>query len=128
MTAQTLLDNALALIFTSSSQAPEYASHALPLINMLLAETERYNNMIRINKGKDETAGLFVLNLDNELPCEEELALTALPNGLCSKLMMDDDDLAKVAYFQNQYVSACEAAAMCIAREVTDIYPSGAEV
>ena len=126
MTAQTLLDNALALILTSSSQTPEYRVHALPVINMLLAETEGYNNMIRANKGKDEKTGLFIQSLDDELPCEQELALSALPNGLCSKLMMDDDDLAKVAYFQNQYAAACEAAAICVSQAVTDVYTNGA--
>jgi hypothetical protein len=126
MTAHTLLDNALALILTSSSQTPEYTDHALPVINMLLAETEGYNNMIRIHKGKGEKTGLVILSMEDELPCEQELALSALPNGLCSKLLMDDDDLAKVAYFQNQYAAACEMAAMCVSHAVTDVYTNGA--
>ena len=127
MTAQKLLDNALALILTSSSQTQEYTDHALPLINMLLAETERHNNMIRKSKNKEEKTGLFILSLDDELPCEDELAVTALPNGLCSKLLMDDDDMAKVAYFQNQYVAACDAAATCIFEPVVDVYPKGGD-
>lgn len=125
MTAQKLLDNALALTLTSSLQTPEYADHALPVINMLLGEIQPYNDMIRKNKSKAELGRMFVLSLEDELPCEDEIAVTALPNGLCAKLLMDDDDLAKVAYFQNQYVAACEAASACVIEPVKDFYAGG---
>ena len=128
MTALKLLDNSLALLLTSSSGTPEYTASALPVINMLLAETRQYNEILRRQKGKKPLEDIpCVFSLEDELPCEDELAMTALPNALCAKLLMDDDDLAKVAYFQNQYVSACESAARCVAEPVKDIYPAGEE-
>ena len=126
MTAHKLLDNSLALLLTSSSGTPEYTSNALPLINMLLAETRHYNDIIRQQKGKEPLEDVpRILTLSDELPCEDELALTALPNALCAKLLMDDDDMAKVVYFQNQYVAACESAVMCVADAINDVYPAG---
>ncbi len=123
MTAQQLLDNALALLLTSSTQTPEYADHALPLINMLLGEIGVYNNLIRENSGKTPVTELLsVAGMEEQLPCEHALAVTALPSGLCAKLLMDDDDMAKVAYFQNQFVAACEAAAQGAAKPVADVY------
>ena len=124
MTAHKLLDNSLALLLTSSSQTPEYTTNALPLINMLLAETRPYNDMLRQQKGKQPLKYMpNITTLEDELPYEDELMLIALPNAMCAKLLMDDDDLAKVAYFQNQYVAACEAAAGCVTGTVSDVYP-----
>lgn len=125
MTAQQLLDNALALLLTSSAQTPEYTVHAVALINMLLGEIGPYNEMICKSKNKEPQSALRIESLNDVLPCEEALSITALPNGLCAKLLMDDDDMAKVAYFQNQYIAAAQAAAQCVAEHISDVYPNG---
>ncbi len=107
MKGAKLLDDALALMMTTRAQSPEYAEYAVPLINLLLAETKEADNMLR------ERAGLAarsttpaISSLEEELPCDPLLAASALPLGLCARLVMDDDDMSKVAYYQNQYVAA----------------------
>lgn len=129
MTAATLLDNALALLLTTSSQTPEYTDSALPLINMLLAEVTPANDMLRAQKGLAPSGvPLLADNMEAPLACEEELARAALPYGLCAKLLMDDDDMAKVAWFQNQFVQAAWDSAGVVAAPVADCYPGGGAV
>lgn len=126
MTAATLLGNALALLLTTSAQTPEYAESALPVINMLLGEISVYNDMARRSTGKPPLEKMMrVDGMEDELPCEEIFAVTALPNGLCAKLLIDDDDMAKVAWFQNQYIQAINDAAKAIPVAIVDCYPGG---
>lgn len=126
MTAQKLLDNALALILTSSAITPEYSACAVPLMNQILAEMAPYDNMIRAEHGLPRQDGMFILGLGDELPCQDRLASAAMPYGLAAKLLIDDDELAKAAFFHNQYISACEMAAGWQAAPVKDCYAEGA--
>lgn len=126
MTAAKLLDNALALLLTTSAQTPEYTDSTLPLVNMLLCETTPYNDLLREAKGLPATPGLLQIGgMEDELPCEEVFAVMALPHGLCAKLLMDDDDMAKVTWFQNRYLEALSDAAGTLAASVKDRYPGG---
>lgn len=107
MKLSKLLDNALALLMTTRAQSPEYADYAVPLVNLLLAETRAADDLLRARAGKPPHSSLVPLtSLEDELPCEEQLAASVLPLGLCARLAMDDDDMSKVAYYQNQYVAA----------------------
>ncbi len=123
MTAAKLLDNALALLTTTRAQSPEYAEFAVPLINLLLAETHGCDNSLRASKGlaEREEAG-EIASLDEELPCEPELARAALPFGLCARLVMDDDDFARAAYYYNQYTVAVEETGRWVPGAVADVY------
>ena len=123
MTGFQLLDGALALLLTDRALAPEYTEYAPGLINMLLAETHGVNNSLRASKGLEEHGAVqSIASLDDELPCEDELARSALMYGLVAKLIMDDGDMSRVAYFQNQYVSLCSDAARYVAEAIRDVY------
>ncbi|MDO4566401.1 MAG: hypothetical protein Q4B42_03625 [Oscillospiraceae bacterium] len=126
MTSYGLLDAALALLLTNRGLASEYVEYAAPLINMLLAETFEINNSLRLSKGLAELeAPPCISSLEEELPCEEELLRSALPQGLVAKLIMDDGDMSRVAYFQNQYVNAALDAGKYAARPIEDVYKDG---
>lgn len=123
MTGFQLLDGSLALLLTDRALAPEYTEYAPGLINMLLAETHEINNSLRASKGLAEHAApQSITSLDDELPCEEELARSALMYGLVAKLIMDDGDMSRVSYFQNQYVSLCSDAAKYVTTAIKDVY------
>ncbi len=127
MTGKQLLNNALALLLTSSEISTDYGNYAVPLINQLLAEIAPYNEIVRVRDGKEPAdSAMRIELLSDELPCEPLIAVMALPYGLCAKLLMDDDDMAKVAWFSNQFVAAAEACAGALAEPVTDRYPKGA--
>ncbi len=126
MTAANLLDSALAILATSRAQSPEYTDYALPLINLLLAETFECNNSIRAYKGLETLSEVYaVAELGEKLACEQELARVALPLGLCARLVMDDDDMAKAAYYHNQYVTAIEDAGRWTPGKIIDVYGGG---
>ncbi len=123
MTAVTLLDNALALLATTRAESPEYTQFALPLINVLLAETQGYDNSIRAYKGLAEQREVQRIEaLSDELPAQDELSAAALVYGLCAKLLLDEDDMARMAYFNNAYVSALADASKFVAVPVADVY------
>lgn len=129
MKATQLLDNALALLATDQAQSPEYTDYAVPLINLLLAQTFSCNNSIRAYKGLEELEEIYeIQSLQDELPCEIELVREALPLGLCARFVMDEEDMAKVAYYQNEYVSAVQDAGRWTAGRILDVYGSGGEL
>lgn len=128
MNGLELLENSLALLGTSSTASPEYAPFAVALINVLIAETSEVNNGIRVSKGKERLSQVGeIISLSDVLPCEEELTRSAFVYGLCSKLLLNDDDMARVAYFQNMCASEIEAAAVCVLSPVADVYGGGSE-
>ncbi len=123
MKATQLLNNALAILATTKEQSPEYADFAVPLINLLLMQTFECNNSIRSAKGLQELDEVYEIeSLEDELPCENELAREALPLGLCARFVMDEDDMAKVAYYQNEYVAAVQDAGRWTCTKIKDVY------
>ncbi len=123
MTALQLLDGALALLGTSSSLSPDFLQYALPLINLLIAETFDVNNTIRLYKNMSELEEIpTVSDMQETLPTEPELNRSAFIYGLCSKLLLNDDDMVRVAYFQNMCASEIDAAAKGVLGSVTDVY------
>ncbi|MEA4912180.1 MAG: hypothetical protein VB092_06190 [Oscillospiraceae bacterium] len=128
MTAITLLDNALALLATTRALSPEYVQYALPLINILLAETAPYDNSIRAAKGLAEAQDApEITALSDTLPAQPELCAAALAYGLCARLLLNEDDMARMAYFNNAYISALEDAARFVPAAVTDVYGGDAQ-
>ncbi|MEG0751204.1 MAG: hypothetical protein RR998_06365 [Oscillospiraceae bacterium] len=127
MTGNELLDSALALLMTNRKYAPEYLEFALPLVNMLLAEIHGSNNALRASRGLAEyESPQSIIALDDALPCEDELCVPALAHGLVAKLIMDDGDMAKTAYYQNQYVNGVLDAAQYVCAPIDDFYAKGA--
>lgn len=128
MTALQLLNGALALLGTTSTLSPDYSQYALPLINLLIAETFDVNNTIRLYKQKEELAEIpSISTLEDTMPTEEELNRSAFIYGLCSKLLLNDDDMARVSYFQNMCASEIDAAVKGVPRGVIDVYGGTSE-
>lgn len=126
MTGSQLLARALALLATSGAEAPEYADAALPLVNLLLAETFGADNALRAAAGAAEAAAPQSIGaLSEALPCDERLAAAALPYGLAARLLLGDDDAARAAVFHNLYVAAV-ADCQTGVRGDCDLYAGGA--
>ncbi len=128
MTGYELTDAALSLLTLSRAQAPEYTEFALGFINMLLCETNGANNTIRLERNKPELETPPVLaSLDDEVISEPELFGYALPCGLCAKFILDDGDMARTAYFQNEYVNAVNSASRGVVSGTSDVYRGDGE-
>lgn len=110
MTGTELLKQALALM--AETETDDYLELGLTYINMLLAETKKQNDRMRRWAGKEALEGYPKISaLEDELPCEEELAREALPWGLCAKIFFDEDDNPRLSMFNEEYanrLSACD--------------------
>ena len=123
MTGKEVYKNALALLFEDEAAAGDYNTYALPLLNMLLPELLGVNNQLRVLRGKEALDTAPVLKtLDAPLEYEPELCRAALPFGLASRLVYDDNDLQKVAYFNSAYVNAVNALSQTRPEPVKDVY------
>lgn len=122
MTADTLYQNALALIVTDKADSSDYTAFAPAVINLLLAETFEINNSLRVSKGLQPLESApQISSLSEEPDAESELLRTALPYGICAKLLVDDD-ISRAVYFQNQYALAVKECDRCVGGTVSDVY------
>ena len=129
MTGQKLFETALSLMATAADEAPEYAPHAVAMINLLLAQTAGINGALRAEKGLAPLLQLPQIEaLSQTLPCEEELCICALPYGLCAKMLPAEDEMQKAAYYQNLYAMALDDLKRYESTAVVDWYGGGGTV
>ena len=89
MTGPALLSLTLPLMF--SSDAAEYPD-ALPVINLLLADTFAVQNSILLSSGEEALSAIPQISaLTDALPYEDEINRNILPYGLAGYLYMEDD-------------------------------------
>ncbi len=101
MTGTELLNLALPLMF--SSDAEEYKTAAVPVINLLLSDCFEVNNSVRIMGGKEAFADIPTISLlEDELPYEDRINKKVLPFGLAGYLY-GEDDVAVAAQRLNKY-------------------------
>lgn len=101
---------------------PDYARHALDIINLLIYEANGINDSMRLARGEPPLSSAPTLeSLDDELLLEAELVQRALLYGLCAKLLVDDD-LARAAYFQNLYTAGARGCVCASASPIADVY------
>ncbi len=121
MTGEQLYKKALALLFEQDSD--EYRRVLAALINLLLAECALANNTIRIFRGKEPLEqAQQISSAEEELTYEPEILEGVLPYGLASKLIYDDGDMNRMAYFQAMYVNGVNSQAKAVAQDVRDEY------
>ncbi len=105
MTGTTLLAAAAALFYDGTPS--DYATMALPLVNIMLAETYDVNNRLRIAAGSEALTDIPQLaSLSETITYENKLVYTAFPYGLAEKLIIDDRDSNLWNMFNMKYVNA----------------------
>ena len=122
MTGNECLASALALMYCNEEDSGEYAGMALPVLNLLIAETFAINNSLREAAGLDPLVSIPSINsLNDEIPCQERILRIVLPYGLAGALM-GEDDAALSTQYKNKYeyerVVSCRAGYA----DVTDSY------
>ena len=104
MKAEELLRQACALM--AETEIDDYRETGLIYINMLLAETKKQNDRMRRYDGLEPLQGYpGIESLEDELPCQEELAREALPWGLCAKIFFDEDDNPRLSMFNEEFAN-----------------------
>lgn len=107
MTGEALTIRAAALF--GETEIDDYKEIALTHINILLDDTWKQNNRMRLAAGKKElTARVSLGGLGEELPYEEALVHDALPYGLAAKLFFEEDDNPRLSMFNEEFANRLE--------------------
>lgn len=107
MTIRDIYRLSLGLLAENEADATDYEAQVVPIINIMSQELFELNRAICIYKGVEqlETAPYFedLSNLNVEMPYDVQICANVIPYGLAAKLALDDE-MAKAAYFNNEYV------------------------
>lgn len=110
MTGEELLKRAGALI--GETEMEDYRAIALTHINIMLDDTWKQNNRMRVYAGKEELKTRPQLGgLGEEIPFEEEMVREAMPYGLAALLYFDEEDNSRLSMFKEEYanrLTACD--------------------
>lgn len=120
MTGQEVLKLALDLLY---EETDEYDGYAVSLLNMMISELFETENNIRRAEGREELDAVpFLAALGDEIRYDERLTRGAMPFGLASCIVLDDNDMPRVSYFRQLYVNAVNSFAKSAPETVVDIY------
>lgn len=108
---------ALAKIFETKGNDSDYDTYSPLLLESLLLETMPYENQIRRQAGKPlvEKAPEIDAIDDTEIDWDDRITKIALPYGLASMLLSDDESRkAEYVMNRNEFVTALEEAAPAV--------------
>ena len=110
-TVRKIFDLAAAILFTSKGGDTDYDTYSPLLLERLLIEALPYENAIRAADGREELASAP----DTVIDWDDRITRGALPHGLASALMIDEEDKqAQMVLERNYFVEALEEAAPAV--------------
>ena len=111
-TVRKIFDLAAAILFTSKGGDTDYDTYSPLLLERLLIEALPYENAIRAADGREELASAPEINA---IDWDDRITRGALPHGLASALMIDEEDKqAQMVLERNYFVEALEEAAPAV--------------
>lgn len=116
-TVRKIFDLAAASLFTSKGGDTDYDTYSPFLLERLLIEALPYENAIRAADGREELASAPEINAidDTVIDWDDRITRGALPHGLASALMIDEEDKqAQMVLERNYFVEALEEAAPAV--------------
>ena len=122
MTGRELLESALALMAEDMQDAADYEKQAPALIRLMLTELFDLNNSVLVSKEKAPLVQApTIADLAAQIEYEDEIVLGVMPYGLAAKLSLDDDR-AKAAYFNAEYLEKRRYYLKTVFSDIVDIY------
>lgn len=107
MTGTELLTNTIALM--GESDTSPYTDYAVPLINLVLAETFELNNNVRLSKELAPLSAIPTLTaVTDALTYETEVLLRVVPLGLVGRLYVDEGNTAVLSMYKQEYAIALD--------------------
>ncbi len=120
MTGNDILKISLDLMFETET---EYEKNAVSFLNLMIPELFETENLIRTAQNLELLADVpYIESLEEVIPYCDNLTRGAMPYGLASMIMMDDDDTSKAGYYRQLYVNAVNSYMRGIPKTVVDIY------
>lgn len=118
--ASDVLKAALDLLYEDTN---EYNPYVITHFNILIPELYETEQSIRAAKGEELLNGIpFISSLNDVIPYSEEILRGAMPFGLASFIVVDDNDMSRVAYFRQLYVNAVNSLSATAPEMVVDHY------
>ena len=111
-TVRKIFDLAAAILFTSKGGDTDYDTYS-----PLLLERLPYENAIRAADGREELASAPEINAidDTVIDWDDRITRGALPHGLASALMIDEEDKqAQMVLERNYFVQSLEDCAPAV--------------
>ena len=122
MTGRELLESALALMAEDMQDAADYEKQAPALIRLMMTELFDLNNSVLVSKEKAPLVQApTIADLAAQIEYEDEIVLGVMPYGLAAKLSLDDDR-AKAAYFNAEYLEKRRYYLKTVFSDIVDIY------
>lgn len=119
MTADTMFDRVLALMFSDSSDKSEMTNSYLAILNIILAENYDTENGIR-GDSDPLTEPPIITNLSDEIPYNERIT-SYMPYGIAGTLVAEDDmDIAMI--YKQKYEKERKACVTARYKGVIDVY------
>jgi hypothetical protein len=127
MTVNDAINTALAILSSTSTASKEYvASDVIGQMNLLLMQTFDANNALFESDGLPLLlTPQTVTKLSDVLLYHWRIAGIAFPWALASFIALDEDNSAKVTYFNAMYSQALNGASVGTRFQMTDAYAGG---
>ena len=124
MTAEDIYQSTLLLI-NSSREDSYYRGMFLQALSMLLEETYKFNNTLRLQAGKLAQSSVQpVEDFSSNVELEPYLAKTILPYGLAGILLYEDNP-TKATIYRNRYDYRLSEVTFATYEPVYDVYGGG---
>lgn len=120
MIGKEILKISLDLMFETET---EYEKNAVSFINLMIPELFETENLIRSSLDQETLKEVpYINDLEDVIPYCDNLTKGAMPYGLASMIMMDDDDTSKAGYYRQLYVNAVNSYSRSVPGLVVDTY------
>lgn len=116
-TIRKIFDLAAAILFTVKGGDTDFDQYSPLLLERLLMEALPYENAIRAADGREELKTAPEVNSidDTVIDWDDRITRGALPHGLASALMIDEEDKqAQMVLERNYFVQALEDCAPAV--------------
>ena len=125
MTVEELYKAALSVMPSNPSEDDSLRQYMVSWVNLLLMETLKYENAVRLCKGEDELAAApRVIQLKDNVPYSPHLSENAFIWGIASFMAKDDEDVYHEQDYRGRYLSACIEYTPVVQRAIVDVYRS----
>jgi hypothetical protein len=128
MTVSELFTLTIGMMGMNADNASTYAGPFLQQLNMILAQTFKLENNVRLyNELALLTTIPRVTATTDTLTYQDELLFNVVPWGVAQLMSLSDDDTIKAGFFGMRYSDEANRASRFIRGDITDYYSTQEE-
>jgi hypothetical protein len=128
MTVSELFTLTIGMMGMNADNASTYAGPFLQQLNMILAQTFKLENNVRLyNELALLTTIPRVTATTDTLTYQDELLFNVVPWGVAQLMSLSDDDTIKAGFFGMRYSDEANRASRFIRSDITDYYSTQEE-